>query len=218
MRPPESWSTARVTLALTLITGGAWILLMLLKLEGRPLNEWAAIWAGFIPARVDGGVQLDAVPLWLTPLTATLVHANSPIHVIFNLIILVFCGRPTEAVLGWGGFILLYIVGAYAAAAAHYLIQPGEILPMVGASGAISAVLGAYAILFGRNKVKVASPTVALWLNALWLMVAWVVLNVIVGFAAASIQIGVAFGAHIGGFLVGVALANPLLMLRYRRA
>lgn len=213
MRPPESWSTARITLALTLVTGGAWILLALLR-----LNEWAIVWGGFVPARVGGEIETGGAPVWLTPLTATLVHASNPIHVIFNLIILVFCGRPTEAVVGRGGFVLLYIVGAYAAAAAHYLIYPDEMLPMVGASGAISAVLGAYAILFGRNKVRVASPTLALWLNALWLMVAWVVLNVIVGFAAASIQIGVAFGAHIGGFLVGVALANPLLMLRYRRA
>ncbi|WP_129792461.1 rhomboid family intramembrane serine protease [Sphingosinicella sp. CPCC 101087] len=213
MRPPESWATARVTLALTLVTGGIWILLALLR-----LNDWAIVWAGFVPARVDAGVDTSGAPVWLTPLTATLVHAGNPIHVIFNLIILVFCGRPTEAVVGPVGFGILYVVGAYAAAAVHYLLFPASVLPMVGASGAISAVLGAYAILFGRNKVKVAHPTVALWLNALWLMVAWVVLNVIVGFAAASMAIGVAFGAHIGGFLVGVLLANPLLLLRYRRA
>jgi len=213
MRPPESWSTARVTLALTIATGGAWILLALFR-----LNDWAIAWGGFVPARIGAEDGTGGAPVWLTPLTATLVHASNPIHVIFNLIILVFCGRPTEAVVGPVGFFLLYVVGAYAAAAAHYLIYPAELLPMVGASGAISAVLGAYAILFGRNKVRVASPTLALWLNALWLMVAWVVLNVIVGFAAASMAIGVAFGAHIGGFLVGVALANPLLMLRYRRA
>ncbi len=54
---------------------------------------------------------------------------------------------------------------------------------MIGASGAISAVLGAYAMLFGRNKVKVASPTLALWLNALWLMAAWVVLQICLGIA-----------------------------------
>ena len=54
---------------------------------------------------------------------------------------------------------------------------PAAMAPMIGASGAISAVLGAYAMLFGRNKVKVANPTLALWLNALWLMAAWVGLN-----------------------------------------
>jgi membrane associated rhomboid family serine protease len=92
---------------------------------------------------------------------------------------------------------------------------------MIGASGAISAVLGAYALLFGRNKVKFANPTLALWVNALWLMVAWVALNVIVAFTFASVTGGMfqlAVGAHIGGFLAGLALANPLLLLRYRRA
>ena len=213
MRPPESWSTARVTLVLTVLTGGVWILLALFR-----LNDWAVAWGGFVPARVGAEGETAGAPVWLTPLTATLVHASNPIHVIFNLIILVFCGRPTEAVIGRIGFVLLYVIGAYAAAAAHYLIFPDAVVPMVGASGAISAVLGAYAILFGRNKVKVASPTLALWLNALWLMVAWVVLNVIVAYAAATAELGIAFGAHIGGFLVGVALANPLLLLRYRRA
>jgi membrane associated rhomboid family serine protease len=223
MRPPESWSTARVTLALTLVTGGVWILLALFG-----LNDAAIAWAGFVPARVDGSIVIDGAPVWLTPLTATLVHAATPIHVIFNLVMLVFCGRPTEAVIGRKGFVILYVAGAYAAAVGQYLLSPlvnlpgapadlMASLPMIGASGAISAVLGAYAILFGRNKVKVANSTIALWLNAAWLMVAWVVLNLIVGYVATRIEIGIAFGAHIGGFLVGVALAHPLLMLRYGR-
>ena len=160
------------------------------------------------------------IPVWLTPLTAAFLHANI-IHLAFNLLMLVFCGRPTEAVIGPVGFAILYLVGAYAAAAAHYLIDPTSMTPMIGASGAISAVLGAYALLFGRNKVKFANPTLALWVNALWLMVAWVALNVIVAFTFASVTGGMfqlAVGAHIGGFLVGLALANPLLLLRYRRA
>jgi membrane associated rhomboid family serine protease len=86
-------------------------------------------------------------------------------------------------------------------------------------------VLGAYAMLFGRNKVKIANPTLALWLNALWLMAAWVVLQIGMGialaggdFLASGEGIQIAVGAHIGGFLVGVLLANPLLLFRYRRA
>ncbi len=157
------------------------------------------------------------MPVWLTPLTATLVHAGF-IHLGFNLLIHVFCGRSVEAVLGPKSLIVLYLLGAYAAAGAHYLAQPEDVVPMVGASGAISAVLGAYAILFGRNKVKVANPTLALWLNALWLMAAWIGLQLIVSFTFASGGIRVAIAAHIGGFLVGLILANPLLRWRYRRA
>ena len=89
---------------------------------------------------------------------------------------------------------------------------------MIGASGAVSAVIGAYAILFGRNKVKIASPRLALWVNALWLMAAWVVLQLIVGFTFAGLGVLVAIAAHIGGFAVGLLLANPLLLLRYRKA
>ena len=96
---------------------------------------------------------------------------------------------------------------------------------MVGASGAISAVIGAYAMLFGRNKVKVASPRLALWLNALWLLAAWVALSLIIGIVVAGggapltgAGVQVAVAAHIGGFVVGVLLANPLLLFRYRKA
>jgi membrane associated rhomboid family serine protease len=200
-----------LTLALTLVTAACWLVVTAIGQD-----VWAAVWAGFIPARIAESPP-GLAPVWLTPLTATLVHANF-VHLAFNLLILVFCGRPTESVLGWGGIAILYVAGAYAAAAAHYAVAPNEIVPMVGASGAISAVIGAYSILFGRNKVKVASPRLALWLNALWLMVAWVALQLVVGLSFASAGIQVAVAAHVGGFLAGLLLANPLLLLRYRRA
>ena len=224
MQLSTSWARARVTLALTVATAAVWVVLSLLPARGlafENLNQAAPTWAAFVPARLS--VWTDGsglVPVWLTPLTAAFLHANV-IHLAFNLLILVFCGRPTEAVVGPVGFSILYVVGAYAAAAVHYLIDPTSPVPMIGASGAISAVLGAYAILFGRNKVRVTSPRLAVWLNALWLMIAWVVLQVIVGFSFAQFSGGMlqmAVGAHIGGFVIGVALANPLLLLRYRRA
>lgn len=211
MRPPDSWSRARLTLGIVLVTAA-----ISLGLEVVSLNPWAAYNAGFISARLTGGVE-GVVPFWLTPLTATLVHGGW-LHLAFNLLILVFCGRPTESVLGPVAIAILYLLGAYAAAGAQFAMDPASATPMVGASGAISAILGAYSILFGRNKVKVANPTLALWLNALWLMAAWVVLQIIVGLTFASGGIQVAIAAHIGGFAVGVALANPLLLLRYRKA
>ena len=212
MRPPESWERARVTLGLVLATGLAYVLVAL-----AGWTEPAILWGAFIPGRFGLSGDGSLAPFWLTPLTATFLHANL-LHVAFNLVILAFCGRPTETVLGPVGMLILYLLGAYVAAAAHYVVDPGDLTPMVGASGAISAVLGAYAILFGRNKVKVANPRLALWLNALWLMAAWVILQLIIawGFGADGVQIAIA--AHIGGFLLGVAAANPLLLLRYRGA
>ena len=215
MRLPDTWSKAPLTGGLAAVTAAAWLIAALFQ-----LGDWAALYLGFWPASPVPG----PVPVWLQPLTATLVHSG-PVHLIFNLIILVFCGRPVESVLGSPAMAILYLLGAYASAGAQYLVDPQAIAPMIGASGAISAVLGAYAMLFGRNKVKVASPTLALWLNALWLMVAWVVLQICVGivlqgssFITGGEGVTIAIAAHIGGFIVGVALANPLLLFKYRKA
>jgi membrane associated rhomboid family serine protease len=212
MRPPESWSRARLTIAIAIVTAAAFILVDFLQRE-----EWAIIWGGFIPARLAFGGDEMLAPFWLTPLTATLVHADW-LHLALNLLILLYCGRPTESVLGPAGLAILYLTGAYAAAGAQYALGPTAAIPMVGASGAISAVIGAYAMLFGRNKVKIANPRLALWLNALWLMAAWVVLQTIVGLTFASEGLLLAVGAHIGGFIAGLLLANPLLLFRYRKA
>ena len=215
MRLPDNWRKAPLTAVLAIVTVAAWLVAALFQLD-----EWAAVTFGFWPADPLGG----PVPVWLEPLTATLIH-SSFIHLLFNVVILVFCGRPVESVLGSPAMAILYLLGAYAAAGAQYLANPVAIAPMIGASGAISAVLGAYAMLFGRNKVKVSSPTLALWLNALWLMAAWVVLQIFVGIALQGSSfitggegITIAVAAHIGGFIVGVVLANPLLLFKYRKA
>jgi membrane associated rhomboid family serine protease len=198
---------AAVTAALWILAGAA------------RLGDDAAIWAGFIPLRVGGIAGDEAfVPVFLTPLTATLVHAGA-MHLVFNLLILLFCGRSVESIIGGRQLAILYVAGAYAAAAAQYLIAPADPTPMIGASGAISAVLGTYSMMFGRNRVKVANPTLALWLNALWLAAAWVVLQIIVGLTfQTSGAANIAVAAHIGGFLAGLLLAKPLLLLRYRKA
>ena len=202
---------------MTLVAAGlstaAWIVASALG-----LSDAAAIWAGFIPARVQGlEAPVTLAPLALTPLTATLVHGGI-VHLAFNLLILLFCGRAVESIVGGRQFAILYVVGAYAAAAAHYAVEPASPVPMVGASGAISAVIGAYAIMFGRNRVKVANPTLALWLNALWLAAAWVGLQLLIGATFETQGARIAIAAHIGGFFAGLLLAKPLLLLRYRGA
>lgn len=213
MRPPEDWQRARVTLGIAAVTVVAWGLA-----AGLNLQDEVAVWAGFIPARIsslpdDGSLA----PLVLTPLSAALVHAGF-LHLLFNLLFLLFCGRSVEVILGGRQLLLLYLAGAYAAAAAHYLAGPAEFIPMIGASGAVSAVLGAYSMLFGRNRVRIANPVVALWINALWLLVAWVILQLIVGLTFETAGARIAIAAHIGGFVLGLGMAKPLLLLRYRRA
>jgi membrane associated rhomboid family serine protease len=208
------------TVAITALTALVW---MIAEVLGQA--EKAASQLGFIPLRVlHPEVGLPAVPAFLTPLTATLVH-GSWLHIGFNLLIFVWCGTQVERVLGKGGLILLYVVGAYAAAAAQYgytMTRPiGDVAwvtPMVGASGAISAVLGSFALSFGRAKRVTNNFRLNRWINVVWLMAAWVVLQVMMGWLAGGQGYLLATPAHIGGFAAGLLLQRPLLLWRYRNA
>jgi membrane associated rhomboid family serine protease len=201
------------TVAIAVITALAWLIAEVLGLSGQ-----AALSLGFIPARLSGAVApWVAVPAILTPLTATLVHSGL-VHLGFNLLIFLWCGSAVERVLGKTGLIILYLVGAYAAAGAQWLADPTVVEPMVGASGAISAVVGAFALSFGRAKMLTRSPTVNRWINALWLMVAWTVLQAMMGWLAGGQGYLLATPAHVGGFAAGLLLQRPLLLWRYRSA
>ena len=182
---------------------------------------WAALQLGFIPLRVTASVapadHVFWVPAWLTPLTATLVHGGIA-HIAFNLVMLAYCGRATERVVSSTGIIVLYIVGAYFAAFGQWVMGPSLLAPMIGASGAISAIVGAYALLFGRRRAKAIGPIAGDVVHILWLAAAWVGLQLLIGFAGMGMGGTIAIGAHIGGFVVGLVLARPLLLWRYRHA
>ena len=201
------------TVVITILTGVAWLLVALVSRD-----SWAAMTIGFIPARLSGVPTLyPAVPAWLTPLSSTIVHGGA-LHVGLNLLMLVWCGSKVERVLGAGPLVLLYVVGAYTAAVAQWLASPMSPTPMIGASGAISAVIGAFAISFGQQKRIVASPSLNRSLNALWLLAAWVVLQMMTGLLAGTQGYLLATPAHIGGFVAGLLLQRPLLLWRYRNA
>jgi len=153
----------------------------------------------------------------LTPLTATLVHSGF-IHLGFNMLIFLWCGAAVERVLGRFGLVTLYLVGAFAAAFAQWGVDPYSSVPMIGARGAISAVIGAFALSFGRPRRFTSSVTANRWINALWLMVAWVVLQLMMGWLAGGQGFLLATPAHVGGFAAGLLLQRPLLLWRYRSA
>lgn len=182
----------------------------------------AAILGGFIPARVEDSRLLAgmwAVPTWLTPLSCTLVHAGW-LHIGFNLLMLVFCGRQVEQVLQKGALLILYIGGAYGAALLQWAIEPASPNPMVGASGAISAIIATYALLYSQQNVRRIGPLSANFLRLLWLAAAWIAIQLMIGVATAK-GLGdlgqIAIAAHIGGFLVGLLLTRPLLRWRFRK-
>ena len=201
------------TSILTTLTALAWLIAVAL---GQ--SEQAAFSLGFIPLRVAvPTVPFPALPVFLTPLTATLVHANL-VHLGFNLLILLWCGTQVERVIGAGGLVVLYVVGAYAAAAAQWGVNPHASVPVIGASGAISAVMGAYALSFGRAKPFTNNLRVNRWINVAWLLVAWLVLQLMMGWIGNQQGYLLATPAHVGGFAAGLLLQRPLLLWRYRKA
>lgn len=205
--------TSSATNLIAAITAIAWIIALV---AGQ--SDQAALALGFIPARMSGAaVPWIAVPALATPLTATLVHSG-PIHLAFNLLVFVWCGQAVERVLGKGGLVVLYLIGAYAAALAQWAVDPMAAVPMVGASGAISAVMGAFALSFGRARRISSSPAVNRWVNVLWLLVAWVVLQLMMTWLAGGQGFLLATPAHVGGFAAGLLLQRPLLLWRYRSA
>ena len=208
MRLPKT-----ATVVITIVTSVVWLLTALIGAQDR-----ASIILGVIPARLSGFIDIHpAVPAWLTPLSSTLAHGGA-VHLALNMLMLVWCGTKVERVLGSGSLVVLYVVGAYVAAIAQWLVDPVSANPMIGASGANSAEIGAFALTFGQHKQIVRSPGLNRALNALWLLAAWVVLQLLTGFLAGAQGFLLATPAHIGGFLAGLLLERPLLLWRYRKA
>lgn len=205
-----------VTLAIAVTT-----VLVSVALTLTASENWAAVVAGFMPVRWSVEVVIPSdlwvVPSLLTPLSAALIHAGF-IHLGFNILMLWVCGTGSERALGGRGVVVLYLVGAYAAAAAQWAVEPMSEVPMIGASGAVSAVVGAYALLYGRPRAKAIGPLSARTVHVLWLAAAWTVLNLLIGVLSTQAGMPIAAAAHIGGFVAGLALARPLLVWRWKGA
>ena len=201
------------TVVLSVLIALAWLIAAVVF----PADQ-VALALGFIPARLSGAdFPWPSLPVLLTPLSSAFVHAGA-LHIGFNLLIFVYCGIAVERILGRGGLITLFVVGAYAAALAQWLPDRMGVVPMIGASGAVSAVIGAYSLSFGRAKPVTSSPRLNRWINVVWLLAAWVVMQLMMGWLAGAQGFLLATPAHIGGFLAGLLLQRPLLLWRYRKA
>jgi len=173
---------------------------------------------GFIPARLSGVVNLpSAIPALLTPFSSTLVHGGL-MHLLFNMLMLVLCGVALERVLGAPAMVVIYAVSALVSALAQWTVAPVGLVPVIGASGAISGVIGAYALSFGRPKQISRNPSVNRLIHIIWLAAAWTVLQIGVGYAAGVEGLMLATPAHVAGFITGLVLQRPLLLWRYRKA
>jgi membrane associated rhomboid family serine protease len=205
--------------ATTAIVGVTVLVSALLTLTG--FQDIATLSAGFVPGLVTGNVEagpgIALLPVWITPLSATLVHGGF-VHLALNMVMLVYCGGLAERALGWRLLALLYVVGAYAGAAGEWAQMPHSNVPMIGASGAISALIAAYALLYAERPVAAIGPIPSRVVRIIWLALAWIGIQLLTGLAGLNGGPTIAIGAHIGGFIAGLMLTRPMLLWHYRRA
>lgn len=174
--------------------------------------------AGFIPARLSGLIDMPGgLPAWLTPWSSALLHGGW-LHLGINMLMLAIAGSQVERVVGASGLVVAYVIGAVVAAAAQFAVDPSATTPMVGASGAISALFGLYAIFFGRPKLFTQTMKLNRAIHVAWLLVAWIAIQWMSGVLAGGQGVLLATPAHIGGFVAGLLLHRPLLLWRYRKA
>ncbi|MGH9866970.1 MAG: rhomboid family intramembrane serine protease [Candidatus Polarisedimenticolia bacterium] len=170
---------------------------------------------GLIPVEVTEGVSVGAayVPVPLTFLTSMFLHGDL-MHLLGNMLYLWIFGNNVEDELGHVLFLPFYVACGLAAAALQVFMMPGSEVPMIGASGAIAGVLGAYLILFPHARVLTLVPIFIIirlmYLPAVVVLGIWFVFQLLMS-ADARTGGGVAFFAHIGGFVAGMAL---ILMMR----
>jgi membrane associated rhomboid family serine protease len=146
--------------------------------------------------------------------TAMFVHANW-MHVLGNMLFLWVFGDNVEDILGHGKYLAFYLICGFVAAMAQVLMDPSSRVPMVGASGAIAGIMGAYLMKFPRSQVVMLTWFLFIFTFELpaWLMlVYWFALQLFGGFGSIteSAQGGTAFFAHVGGFVTGLILIKVM--------
>ena len=153
--------------------------------------------------------------VWLTPLCSMFLHAG-PLHLAGNLVYLWIFGADLESRLGHWRFLLFYLACGLAAAALHVASAPSSWLPTLGASGAISGLLGAYAARDPTRRVRIYWPRGEV--PALAFLLVWVVLQLAASLDGWGGGGAVAGFAHLGGFVAGALLARGLVPQRPARA
>jgi membrane associated rhomboid family serine protease len=221
---------AYVTLALLALNVAVYVLFQGLGSDEAFTYGWSVI-----PQEITTGVDLvgpvelvsgaervtlvhtpGPVPIYLTILSAMFMHGGL-MHLGGNLLYLWIFGDNVEHRFGSATFLVFYLACGLAATFAQVVLDPDSVIPNLGASGAISGVLGAYLVLFPRNSVRALVFYFVVRVPALVVLGLWIVFQFVNGYGAlfASEQTGgVAYGAHIGGFVAGVVGA---WLLRGRR-
>jgi membrane associated rhomboid family serine protease len=178
------------------------ILFFLVELSGGDafIGKWA-----FVPARFLANPSGD----FLTILTSMFMHAGW-LHLGGNMLYLWIFGDNVEDQFGHLPFLIFYLLCGVAATFAQMAFSMGSSVPNLGASGAIAGVLGSYLIMFPKEQVKVLTGTTVIPVSALIVIGGWIVLQLVSGFGSIANTTtgagGVAYLAHVGGFIAGVVL------------
>jgi membrane associated rhomboid family serine protease len=147
-------------------------------------------------------------PIWLTLFTSMFMHGGW-LHLVGNMLFLWIFGDNVEHRIGHGLYLVFYLVAGVVASFAQILVNTDSVIPTLGASGAISGVLGAYLVMFPTNRVTVFLFRILVPVPAIVAIGLWAVLQFINGIGAFAVTDetggGVAYMAHIGGFVAGVA-------------
>ena len=212
MIPLHDDNPTRITPIVTIALIGLCVMAFFWQLSLGPSQEAAMYALGVIPAVIFDKAQLAPQLAWvdpvLTPFTSMFLHGGF-MHLGGNMLYLWIFGNNIEDAMGHGRFIVFYLLCGVAAVFAQALPDPESTIPMIGASGAISGVLGAYLLLFPHARVLVALP-LGFYIHTMSLK-AGVVLGIwfamqIFSSLSAGDGPGVAWFAHIGGFVAGVVL------------
>jgi membrane associated rhomboid family serine protease len=199
-----------------------WELVLLASGGMDALDAFVTTW-GVVPANLSAGFASGSYvnATTLTVLTSQFLHGGW-LHLLGNLLFLWIFGNNIEDRFGRVGFLLFYLTGGVVAALAQVWTDPDSTVPMIGASGAIAATLGAYLVLYPRARI-----TSLVFLGffyqlidvpALIVLAFWFVLQLIDGLASlGAVDVQVAFFAHIGGFVFGAAIGLLVRTVTRRR-
>jgi membrane associated rhomboid family serine protease len=172
------------------------------------LTQW-----GVVPQEYSAGRDLPPtipLPFWTTLITSMFLHGGW-MHLGGNMLYLWIFGDNLERVMGAAKFLAFYLVCGLVAGLAHIVFSAGSGIPSVGASGAISGVLGGYMLMFPQNRVRVLTRGGVAAVPAIVVLGLWIVIQLVsqVGaIANTSEGGGIAYMAHIGGFVAGLALVK----------
>ncbi len=200
---------------LLLILANTYVFLFELSL-GRRLNRFIRV-NGLVPALYTGPhavTPTHPVAFFGPMFTSMFLHAGW-LHLIGNMLFLFVFGRSVEDRYGHGNFLLMYFLCGMVAALSDIVMNPGSPIPTIGASGAIAGILGAYLVSFPTARITTLIPLLIIFwtvqIPAILILGYWFLIQFVTGFQMLSIESatggGVAWWAHVGGFIAGMILA-----------